>query len=272
MGKQELLTFLTSVRSNMPAATNWQPTVAHAAPAMPIARGPRTSTASPTTLTTDARSVASVGLAESLAPRHEACADMRTSAAGKDSARIRTYVSHEAHSVVVAAAAAALPPVRVAALASAAGSATRLMIGPIDSERPRATTQPMANAQTTETVAARLAPSLSPPPKVVETALVVPTLMKTISPVSASQMAHAGPSAASCTEETCPTTAVSMSERSVGIRYMGIAQTVNLSSSRKDGAARVVACIATSSARRGGTVGCSSLGRAVTRAVSRDNG
>eukprot|EP00964_Phaeocystis_antarctica_P135690 scaffold100034_cov69-Phaeocystis_antarctica.AAC.3 len=56
----------------MPAATNWQPTVAHAAPAMPIARGPRTSTASPTTLTTDARSVASVGLAESLAPRHEA--------------------------------------------------------------------------------------------------------------------------------------------------------------------------------------------------------
>ena len=129
---------------------------------------------------------------------------------------MRTYFSHAAHSVVVDAAAPTLPPVRVAALASAAGNATRVMKGPMDSERPRATTQPMANAQTTETVAARLAPSLSPPPKVVETALVVPTLMKTISPVSASQMAHAGPSAASCTEETCPTTAVSMSERSVG--------------------------------------------------------
>ena len=53
---------------------------------------------------------------------------------------------------------------------------------------------------------------------------------------------------------------------------MGIAKTVNLSSSRKDGAARgAFACIAMSSARRGGTVGCSSLGRAETRAVS-DNG
>ena len=54
---------------------------------------------------------------------------------------------------------------------------------------------------------------------------------------------------------------------------MGIAKTVNLSSSRKDGAARgAFACIAMSSARRGGTVGCSSLGRAETCAVNRDNG
>jgi len=54
---------------------------------------------------------------------------------------------------------------------------------------------------------------------------------------------------------------------------MGIAKIVNLNSSRKDGAAvGAFACIATSSARRGGTVGGSSLGRAETRAVSRDNG
>lgn len=57
--------------------------------------------------------------------------------------------------------------------------------------------QPMKNDRVTETDVARLAACLSPPPHAVETAFVVPTLMNTIMPVIASQMAHAGPNAAS---------------------------------------------------------------------------
>ena len=48
---------------------------------------PSTSSVSPSTLTTEAVSVASVGERESLEPKHEACADMSTKAAGKDKAR-----------------------------------------------------------------------------------------------------------------------------------------------------------------------------------------
>ena len=74
----------------------------------------------------------------------------------------------------------------------------------------------MVKDTVTETEAARLAAAASPLPTAEEIALVVPTDMKTIIVLMASQMAHAGPSAASCSEETCPTAAVSMRLRRVG--------------------------------------------------------
>lgn len=131
--------------------------------------------------------------------------------------------------------AAALPPVRDTVLATAAGTAKLAMAGPMPLKSRRATAQPMANDATTDTEAARLAASLSPPPKAVDTALVVPTLIKTIVPVIASQIAHAGPIAASWIELTWPTVAVSMRLRRVGLTYMGIANIVNLSSVANDG-------------------------------------
>ena len=169
---------------------------------MPRERGPRTRIKSPTTLTVEATSVATVGARESFAPRHAACDAIRTSVAGKDSARILTYATAEAQSCRVASTAAASPPVRATVLATADGSAKRPTAGPMPSASSRATTQPMANDAVTATVVARLAACRSPPPTAVETAFVVPTLMNTISPVIASQMAHAGPIAASCTAET----------------------------------------------------------------------
>ena len=68
-----VLALRTRVCSIAPAATIWQPTVAQAAPAMPMLRGPSTNRASPATLTAEARRVARVGEVESLAPRQEAC-------------------------------------------------------------------------------------------------------------------------------------------------------------------------------------------------------
>ena len=70
--------------------TTWQPTVAHAAPAMPRRGGPSTRNQSPTRLTSDASSMAAAGLRLSLAPRHDACADSSTRLAGKERARIFT--------------------------------------------------------------------------------------------------------------------------------------------------------------------------------------
>ena len=93
----------------------------------------------------------------------------------------------------------------------------------------------MKKDTTTDTDAARFAAAESLSPTAVLTLLVVPTLMNTIRLDIPSQMAHAGPIAARSTELTCPTTAVSISDKSEGDMYIGIANIVKRTSSMKDG-------------------------------------
>ena len=135
---------------------------------------------------------------------------------GNESARIWTYLSHSTQHCRVTMAAAASPPVRAHVLASAAGSASLAMAGPMDEASSKEHKQPIANATTTETDAARFAAPGSPLLIAVDTALVVPTEMKTMSVEIPSHIAQAGPSAARAVDETWPTAAVSMRLSSVG--------------------------------------------------------